>query len=131
MSKFTQRTRPSRPRKHGFRSEEGTVVVLAAIMAVVVIGFAALVVDIGMLATAKSELQNAMDAAALAGAAKLLEKDYDAARSLAVEFAGHNTILGQPLTLDPTTGVGGGRVGRGGGRARGRRRPRGPARDAC
>ncbi len=87
------------------RSQDGRVVLLAAMMIVVLIGFAALVVDIGMVATANSELQNAMDSAALAGASKLLEGDYDQARALAIEYAARNTILGQPLTLDPNNGV--------------------------
>ncbi len=97
--------RGPRRRKPRVGDESGVVIVIAAIMMVVVIGFAALVVDIGMVSTAHCELQNAMDAAALAGAAKLLERDYDQARQLAVDYAARNTVLGQPLTLDPTTGV--------------------------
>jgi Flp pilus assembly protein TadG len=50
------------------RDESGAVVVLTAIIIVVLLGFAALAIDIGHLMVVKNELQNAADAGALAGA---------------------------------------------------------------
>ena len=92
-------------RKSKFSREEGTVIILAALVFVVAVGFAALAVDVGMLLTARTELQNAMDAAALAGASKLELSDYDGARQLASQFASLNTVLGQPVQVDPNTDV--------------------------
>jgi hypothetical protein len=53
------------------RDQSGSVIVIVAILLTVLLGFAALAVDIGRLMVAKNELQNAADAAALAGASHL------------------------------------------------------------
>jgi len=50
------------------RDESGAVAIITAIVLSVLIGMVALVVDVGHLATVRNELQNAADAAALAGA---------------------------------------------------------------
>jgi Flp pilus assembly protein TadG len=50
------------------RDESGAVMVLTALLLVALLGFAALVIDIGHLMVVKNELQNAADAGALAGA---------------------------------------------------------------
>lgn len=54
--------------RHGQR---GTVIVYVAIVIIVLIGFAALAVDIAHLYVARNELQDAADAGALAGAGRL------------------------------------------------------------
>jgi Flp pilus assembly protein TadG len=51
------------------------VMVLTALMATFLVGVAAFVVDLGYIAVARSELQNAADAAALAGAAQLQSEE--------------------------------------------------------
>lgn len=51
----------------GCRGEQGQAMVMAAFAMVVILGFAAFAVDIGHIAVQKSDLQNAADAAALAG----------------------------------------------------------------
>jgi hypothetical protein len=51
--------------------ERGAVLVIVAVLIVALIGFAALVVDIGKLYKVRSELQNASDSAAHAGAVSL------------------------------------------------------------
>ena len=56
--------------RHG-RREEGQAMLLAAVSMVVILGFAAFAVDIGYVAVQKTDLQNAADAAALAGVADL------------------------------------------------------------
>lgn len=57
------------------KSKQGIINVFVALSMVVIIGFAALAVDIGVLSYNKSRLQNACDAAALAGAKELPDKD--------------------------------------------------------
>lgn len=52
-------------------SERGAVLVLVAVLIVALIGFAALVIDIGKMYKVRSELQNASDSAAHAGALSL------------------------------------------------------------
>lgn len=54
-----------------FKNEDGQAMVLMALLMVVLMGFAALAVDGGRLYITKSQLQNAADAAALAGAQDL------------------------------------------------------------
>ncbi|WP_305041470.1 pilus assembly protein TadG-related protein, partial [Geoalkalibacter sp.] len=51
--------------------EKGAVAVLVAVLLMFLIGMVALVVDVGYLYATRSELQNAADAAALAGARQL------------------------------------------------------------
>jgi len=53
------------------RDQTGAVAVITAIATVVLIGFAALAIDIGYLYSTRNELQNVADAAALAGAGYL------------------------------------------------------------
>ena len=72
-----QRTQAARQRDHGPESERsdrlpGQVVVLFALFSVVLIGFLALAVDAGYLMSKRREMQNAADAAALAGAVAAL-----------------------------------------------------------
>ena len=58
------------------RRRHGTVLVQVLALLVVLLGFAALSIDVGNLYVAKAELQNAADAAALAGASTFAEDDY-------------------------------------------------------
>ena len=51
----------------GRSADDGAIAILVALMSVVLFGFAALVVDIGDAQTVRSQSQNAVDAAALAG----------------------------------------------------------------
>ncbi|NLY50300.1 MAG: hypothetical protein GX062_04775, partial [Firmicutes bacterium] len=72
------------------REDKGSVLVLVAAALVVMLGFAALVVDIGGVALAKGRLQNACDAAALAAAQEL--PTITAARQRAMEYLGYNNV---------------------------------------
>lgn len=54
------------------RNQCGAVIVMVALLLVVFVGFAAMAIDIGHLLVVRNELQNAADAAALAGAASLV-----------------------------------------------------------
>jgi Flp pilus assembly protein TadG len=53
------------------RREDGAVLVVVALTMAVLLGFSALVIDMGALYLEKSRLQSALDAAALAGAQEL------------------------------------------------------------
>src|SRR6516162_2878771 len=52
----------------------GGIIVLAAFLMVVLVGMLAFAIDIGYMSTVKAELQNAADAAALAGAQRLQDQ---------------------------------------------------------
>ncbi len=95
------------------QQRKGAVVVMVAVTLVVLLGCAALAVDIGYLYVARAELQRTADAAALAGAQALargsgtpfgeylyLEDIYSQAESYALS----NEVLRQGLVLDPHGG---------------------------
>lgn len=83
----------------------GAVAVQVVVASTVLLGFAALSVDVGALYNAKGDLQRAVDAAALAAAAQLSNFDGDTEpMALAMQAAQYsltqNPVLGQALTLD-------------------------------
>ena len=61
------------------RDESGQTLVLAALMGVLLLGFMALALDVGLLFNARRKVQIAADAAATAGAQAYLNYGYDAA----------------------------------------------------
>jgi len=74
---------------------------------VVLLGGVALSIDVGYLYVVRGQLQNAVDAAALAGAQGLLAQpgDYSAdgqAMRLAIEYASRNWADGRPVNLAPS-----------------------------
>jgi hypothetical protein len=81
------------PRDAPASRENGSVVVLGALFLVVLAGMGALAVDYGFLQHKRSQLQNAADAAALAGAAELVRSggNMAAATRTAVRF-GHENL---------------------------------------
>ncbi len=78
---------------------KGAVAVMAAIMMTVIIGVAALTVDIGAMYNAKADLQRTADAAALAAAAKLSAYDEGNPAQLAVieaqQYIADNMVFGK------------------------------------
>lgn len=85
------------------RADEGgyILVVLAAVL-VILLGFAALAVDVGIMYSAHTAAQRAADAAALGGAATFMESPYaidpvGLATTRATDTAVQNTILGTPI----------------------------------
>lgn len=81
------------------------VVIKVAILSVVLLGFVALGVDVGLMFNARQELQRATDAAAVAAATMHSQsgRDHDPeelARQAAFECAELNPVSGDPLTLD-------------------------------
>jgi len=87
-----QRQHKSKP----IQSQKGAVAIIVALSLVAMIGVLGLVLDLGHLYVAKTELQNAADAAALSGAKQLNGKltgvccGVDSAQSRAIEAAGAN-----------------------------------------
>ena len=73
------------------RSERGQALVLAALAMVVILGFAALSIDVGYWYSQKREVQKAVDAAALAGAQELPDNPA-AAEAVAREYLAKNGI---------------------------------------
>jgi putative Flp pilus-assembly TadE/G-like protein len=87
--------------------DEGFVLVVVAVMLVVILGFVALGVDVGVLYGAKTSAQEVADAAALAGAFTFINNPTavqpDTAYNHALEVALNNSILGQPVTAANVT----------------------------
>lgn len=88
------------------KRERGTVLVLIASGLVMLLGAVGLSVDLGYVFTFRNQLQNAVDAAALAGAQGLLADPGDfsesgRAKQLAIEYAARNAAGQQPVRLDP------------------------------
>jgi len=90
-----------------FEEESGSMALLSAIILVVILGMAALAVDVGHLMTVKAELQKAADAGALAGARGLVpyttaspppHPNWTSGETRAVQTVQANQVDGQPLT---------------------------------
>ncbi|MBA2456642.1 MAG: pilus assembly protein [Nocardioidaceae bacterium] len=88
----------TRPTRNRARDESGVIAVLVALMAIVLLGIAALAVDMGNAYARKRLVQTEVDLAALAGGAKLPATD-TASRLLAVEavldYLQRNATFGQ------------------------------------
>ena len=83
--------------------ERGAAFVLIAVLLVLCITAAAIAVDVGLLATARTEAQRTADMAAHAGASALIlsPNSEAAARSEAIIFAAKNDIRGQATVVLP------------------------------
>ncbi len=78
------------------RAERGGVAIYVALVSAIMIGFGALVVDLGRLFTLQTELQNAADASALAGAVEL---DGTATAITRARLAARNALIGNRQTF--------------------------------
>jgi hypothetical protein len=88
--------------------ERGATALTVAIVLGMIGAFVALVINVGHLMAVRSQLQNAVDAAALAGAEELdgTPEGIERARAWAVDFAArHGTDRDMPVTIDPWTDV--------------------------
>jgi hypothetical protein len=86
--------------------QKGAVLILVAICFVVLLGFAALAIDVGYLMAARNELQNVADAAALAACRELGEQYYlgheinePSINSVAMDVAEKNNVARQPVII--------------------------------
>jgi len=91
----------NQPRKNIYvgNSRSGVVVPLIALLFVVLIGLVALVVDYGIILSAKQELQNAADAAAVA-TMETYNSDFDFADLAVFESLSANDILNRTVVFD-------------------------------
>ncbi len=84
--------------------QKGTIVILFAIMLPFLLAFVGFALDFGNAYANKAHMQNAADAAALAGAAKLNDTDTSNATSTATEYVNNNGESSSTLNLTyPTT----------------------------
>lgn len=98
------------------RQERGAVAVAVAVLLTGLVGLTGAATDLGVVYTARGQLQNAADSAALAAAKNMLSQDPvtldaittpDAARATAHQFSNANMALGKSLTLlDPDYTIG-------------------------
>lgn len=107
---FVTVTRPAGEQDRRDPHDRGQILVLFAIFLVVLIGFAAIAVDLGSYLKARRDYQNAADAAALAGAPFLVGSTPD--RQSAREAAWNSlmsqlniTVAGSPWTTDTAAGT--------------------------
>ena len=100
---------PAWRRVHG-APRRGHIIVLTALFLILMLGMVAFAIDIGHLLMARTELQRAADAAALAAAWQLVGEGTPEAdpirtvlqaRSSAYDFAAANSVCGSPLLVDP------------------------------
>lgn len=97
------RGRPRTERRGLLGDERGAVLLVVAGSLVVMMGLAALAVDVGLFLGARTEAQRVADAAALAGAGHLVlqPKDEAGARAAAVDYALRNSVAGTAAELEP------------------------------
>jgi hypothetical protein len=83
--------------------ERGAIAVLAAVVLVVVGGFMALALNVGMIMNTKGQLQNASDSAALAAAASLdgTNAGIDNAPIKAWNYSQAHLVTGEPVEIHP------------------------------
>lgn len=84
--------------------KHGGVVVQVALFSTVMVGMGALAIDVGAMYATRTELQAAVDAAALAAAANLVGDGVDDPRNMAIqaadEFARRNSVLRRHVGID-------------------------------
>jgi|SRR5680860_87701 len=81
------------------QKERGSVVVLVALALTTLLGFCALVTDVGLMYAQKAHLQNSVDAAALAGAQELPSNPTDA-KIIAIDYAARNGASDVTVTFE-------------------------------
>jgi len=100
-----------RRRMHARRGEQGLTILLVAILALVLIGFTGLAVDLSRVYTASQQLQAAADAAALAAANRVSNEidpmdpsnPFTATRQMAIAVALKNMAAAAPVKLSANT----------------------------
>ncbi len=89
--------------------KRAVVAVQVAVMLTVLLGMAALTIDVGHLYNAKADLQRTADSAALAAASMLsVYGDGDPvelAREAAIKYVKENEVFGRALVIDPNTDI--------------------------
>ena len=85
------------------RSERGQLIVMAAFLLPVLIGFAGLAIDVGIIMKNRTERQRTADSAAISAAQYLMfDRDEDGAKQIACDFAQHNGYGKEGCSYDYT-----------------------------
>lgn len=91
------------------QNRRGAIAPLTAVLLVPLLGLTAMAIDLSYLALARSQLQNAADAAAMAAATEMITnkgpQEQSRARNGAREFAALNGAAGAPVVLNSETDV--------------------------
>ncbi len=95
MKRFSKPGDDMSRRRHGREREQGQIIVVFVFALVVIMGFAAMVIDVGVLRNSNQNLWNALDAGALAGASQLPANAANA-DTLALQYANDNYPGGLP-----------------------------------
>jgi Flp pilus assembly protein TadG len=99
-------------RPHKEQMRRGAITVLAAILAIVLVGMVAFSVDVGYVLSAKEEMQRSADSSALAACweyGQRLSKGYSTsasiayARTTAAQYASLNQVSGHAMSVDTNT----------------------------
>ena len=91
---------------HACGGRRGYVMVLTAMALVILLGMAAVSIDVGLLVAVRQAAQDVADAAALAGASVLRTgMDEAAAREDAADIAHANLVMGRPVLVDPASDI--------------------------
>ncbi len=94
---------PPRPHRSARR---GSYAVIVALMLVILLGFAALAIDLTYLRLTRLQAQNAADAGAHAALVELrASRDANTARGRAVSVVNLNVVAGEPAQVDPIRDV--------------------------
>src|SRR5688572_14287259 len=92
---------------HRLPDESGMSMVLVSVGFMAFFAATTLAIDVGMFMTARSQAQNAADAAALAGATALVYNDWDNRSSTgpavqsAINTAEENAVIGSEVSVEP------------------------------
>ena len=88
------------------RHRRGSYAIIVALLLIVLLGFAALAIDLSYLRLARLQAQNAADAGAHAALTELrITRSEDSARARAAQIVNLNYIAGDLAVLDPATDV--------------------------
>ncbi|CAN5784089.1 hypothetical protein BH23GEM11_BH23GEM11_08690 [soil metagenome] len=100
---MTRRQRPRTTFRSVLNNERGVALAFVAVLLVVLLGMAALAVDLGMLFNARGEAQRVADSAALAGASALIDTPGDSAGAVAraTQYALRNDVRALGIVLEP------------------------------
>ncbi|PKM83492.1 MAG: hypothetical protein CVU88_02670 [Firmicutes bacterium HGW-Firmicutes-13] len=82
------------------KNEKGSVIIIAAVAMTTILGFTALVTDIGLIYLNRVNLMNTADSAALAGAQRMAESDQFSAESTARQYVTLNDNTLPPENID-------------------------------
>jgi hypothetical protein len=91
---------------HRFHPRRGSYAILVALLLIVLLGFAALAIDLSYLRLARMQAQNAADAGAHAALMELRKtRNEDIARTRAAQIINMNFIAGDQAVIDPGADV--------------------------